>query len=62
MDIQVSLLVHFYFLIINLMACRFMAQELHTLATVLELPDPLLTSGGYHVASLETLALLCAHL
>ena len=30
------------------MVCRFMAQELHTLTTVLELPDPLLTSGGYH--------------
>ena len=39
-----------------------MAQELHTLATILELPDPLLTSGGYCVTSLKSLALLCAHL
>ena len=39
-----------------------MAQELHTLTTILELPDPLLTSGGYHATSLESLALLCVHL
>ena len=39
-----------------------MAHELHTLTTVLELPDSLLTSGGYHATSLESLALLCAHL
>ena len=50
------------FTFVNLMVCRFMAQVLHTLATILELPDPLLTLGGYHVTSLESLALLCAHL
>ena len=44
------------------MVCRFTAQELHTLITVLELPDPLLTLGGYCAISLESLALLCAHL
>ena len=67
MGIQVSLSVHFYFFIhsfsfVNLMVCRFMAQELHTLTTVLELPDPLLTLGGYCATSLESLTLLCVHL
>ena len=60
--IQVSLFVHFYFSLANLMVCRFMAQDLHTLTTILEFPEPLLASGGYHATSLKSLALLCVHL
>ena len=46
----------------KLIVFRFTVEELQHLSSLLKLPDPLITSGGYRSLPLESFTLLCARL